>query len=113
MEIINIFLIIFALFAWSRAIINYKKKRLSTNEFIFWTMIWILVMFVSILPGIFGGIADLLGTESGLKLLVYLSIIILFYLIYRLYVTTKKMNKNLTLIVRRMAINYKNRRSLE
>jgi len=104
MEIISIILMIFALFAWSRAILNYRKKRLSLNEFIFWTLVWFLVILASIIPAVFGDIADILGIESGINLLVYISIILLFYLMYRSYVKIKQIHQELTKIVRNIAI---------
>ncbi|MBW2973136.1 DUF2304 family protein [Candidatus Woesearchaeota archaeon] len=109
MEIISIILIIFALFAWSRAILNYKKKRLSINEFVFWTIVWFLVILVSLLPAIFSEFAELIGIQSGINLLIYVSIVLLFYLMYRLYVKTKQTHQELTKIVRNIAIQKRKR----
>ena len=104
MEIIQILLIIFALFAWSRVIINYRKKRLSTNEFVFWSLVWILVVVVSIIPDIVSNFAKVIGIQTGMNLLIYASIIVLFYLIYRLYVKIENINNEMTKLVRRIAI---------
>ncbi|KYK25280.1 hypothetical protein AYK26_02250 [Euryarchaeota archaeon SM23-78] len=107
MEIIQILIIIFSLFALSRAFLRFKDNRLTKNEFIFWAVLWIAVIVVSIIPGITSTISPSLGITRGIDLIVYISIIVIFYLIFRLYVKIENMEKKITSIVRRISFSAK------
>ena len=109
MEIIQIVIIIFALFALSRVFLRFKDNKLTRNEFIFWIVIWVAVIIVSIIPSITGVLSQKLGIGRGIDLLIYLSIIVLFYLMFRLYVKLESVEKEITALVRRVALDKKDR----
>ena len=104
MEIIQLIILIFALFAYSRVLLRTKDKSISSSEFVFWSVVWIGVMVIALIPGITGNLAGLLGIGRGIDLMVYLSIIALFYLIFRMYVKVDKLEKNITRLVRSIAL---------
>jgi len=103
MEPIQVIGILFALFAYSRSIIRFKDNKITVKEFIFWTIIWVSVIIVSIVPGITAWISNLTGVRRPVDFLVYASIIILFYLIFRMYIKIDEINQNITKVVRHVA----------
>jgi len=104
MELIQIVGIIFALFALSRVVLQLKKRSMSFNEGLFWIFIWILVVVVLIFPEFTGYMANILGVGRGVDAIIYISIAILFYLIYRLYAKIDNLERQITHIVREIAI---------
>jgi len=103
MEIIQIIIVIFALFAFSRSLLRIRDKTISKSEFIFWSCLWLSIIVVALLPETISYFSESLGIEKGLNLIIYASIIFLFYLVFRLYVKIEKNNQNLTKIVREIA----------
>lgn len=104
-------MIIFAVFAWTRVILRLKDKHIRLSEFIFWSVIWLLVIIVAFIPSVTTSLADLLGISSGISLLVYLSVIILFYLVFRLYVKLEHQEQEITQLTRGLAIkNFEKKR---
>ena len=57
-----------------------------------------------IFPEFFGYVADILGVGRGVDALMYISIVVLFYLIYRLYAKVDTLERQITYIVREIAI---------
>ncbi|OGZ32156.1 MAG: hypothetical protein A2V69_00065 [Candidatus Portnoybacteria bacterium RBG_13_40_8] len=110
MEIIQILIVVFALFALSRAVLRFKDNKLTINEMIFWALIWAGIILVSFLPGITILLSGLLGIGRGIDLVIYISIIVLFYLIFRLYVKIEGMEKEVTFVVRKLALNSKEKK---
>jgi hypothetical protein len=110
MEIIQIVIVLFALFALSRALLRFKDNKLSKNEFLFWTAIWLAVIVVSFIPNITTQVSSLFGIGRGMDLIVYISVIILFYLIFRLYVKLEAVEKEVTLLVRKFALDTKEKK---
>ncbi|NPA63144.1 MAG: DUF2304 family protein [Methanococci archaeon] len=104
MEPIQIFGVVFALFALSRVIMQIKKRNINIDEGIFWIFIWSSVVIFLLFPECFGYLANFLGVGRGTDALIYISMVVLFYLIYRLYSKVDALEKQITHIVREIAI---------
>ncbi|PLW79471.1 DUF2304 domain-containing protein [Candidatus Woesearchaeota archaeon] len=105
MELFQILIIIFALFAFSRVMIQRKNKNFSFNEFIFWGGIWIVLIAVSFSKPILTYAAGILGFSRGVDILIYGGIIVLFYMLYRLYAKVDKQQQEITELVNRIAVD--------
>ena len=107
MEPIQIIAIIFALFALSRATLRLKDKSINNLQFMFWGLIWTIVIVVAFIPNITSSISQIFGIGRGMDLVVYVSIALLFYLMFRLYIKMDKLDRNITKVVRKIALKKK------
>ncbi len=101
-QLIAIIIIIFFIFRlyWQK-----QKNQISKNEFIFWLVFWLSsMMAVLALKKIDQFVADLGFSGSGIDILIYLAIVFLFYIIFRLRLRMEKIEKNITEIVRTISI---------
>ncbi len=106
-QIIALFIIAFFL---ARLFWQKQKKQIGTNEFLFWLIFWFLAAIAIIAIKLIDKLVARLGfTGSGIEVLLYLSIVLLFYLIFRLRLRLAKVERNLTKIVREIALNNKNK----
>lgn len=110
MEIIQILGIIFALFAFSRAYLRFKDDKLTKNEFVFWSLLWMFVIVVSLIPQILSLFSNIFGIQRGMDLIIVISIVVLFYLIFRLYVQHESVKREITMLVRKVALEDKNKK---
>jgi len=110
MEPIQIIAVLFALFAYSRAILRFKDKKITGKEFLFWSIIWISIIIVALLPGVTSWFSNLFGIRRPIDLGIYASIIILFYLIFRMYVKLEGVEQDITKVVRNMAMKKEKRK---
>jgi len=104
-SIIQILLILFALFAWSRAFLRMRGKNISIGEFSFWSIVWLAVIIIGLFPELISNLSEIVGIGRGTDLAIYVSIILLFYLMFRLYVKVDSQNREVTKLVREIAIN--------
>ena len=97
-------LIFIAIFIW-RLISQKKKGAINTNEFIFWLGFWstgaLAIIFIKTLDRL---VLQLGFAGSGINFLLYLAVISLFYLIFKLRLKVAKLDKQLTEIVRAIAL---------
>ena len=100
----HILVYIFLLFAWSRAGLRYKDRQISVWEFIFWSLLWVSIAVVSALPGLTDVLAAHLGIARGSDVVVYLSIMLMFYLLFRLYVKIGTTERRFSELVRSIAV---------
>ncbi len=101
---LQIVVVLFALFALSRVIFRLKESNITKKEAFFWSLVWIALIIVVFLPGVAGFIAGILGIGRAIDVVVYAAIIVLFYLIFRIYVRLEKIDHEITTIVRKIAI---------
>jgi len=104
MTIFQIIILIFVVIVILKSAKRAAKKEISFWLFAIWTIFWILVAVVDLFPVIINKLADLLKVGRGVDLMIYLALFVLFYLVFRLTLTINKTNKNLSEIVRKIAI---------
>ena len=108
MTLIQLLIAGFAALVLFRTLVSLKRKKISLAEFIFWAAIWGAVMMVAFLPGITTFLSEFLGVGRGVDVAVYFSILLLFFLLYRIIIRLEKIDYQITQIVRRQALKGKN-----
>lgn len=103
--LIQILISIFAFFAISRLIIKKIRAELGVSKFLIWLIFWLAVGVIVWIPDITQRLADLLGIGRGADLIFYLSILVLFYLIFKIYIKIERVERDITKIVRKDSIN--------
>jgi len=107
MLLIQILLILFFLFALSRVVLRYKKQELTIGSFVFWMLFWVLAGIVVVVPNSSAYLAEIVGIGRGADLVVYTTIALLFFMVFKLSVKIEKINKDITKIVREESLKEK------
>lgn len=98
--IATIFLVIATLKVWNK----YRDRTFSLRESVLWTVLWLAVGIVFWQPEITSRLAEFFGIGRGADLIVYIAIIVIVYLLFRLFVHVDKMDRQITKLVRTMAL---------
>ncbi len=109
MTSIQIIIALFVLFAMSRTFLRLREGELTGLSFAFWMINWTLVGVIGFWPGVTQRLADFLGIERGIDSVVYVSIVLLFYMIYRAYVKLEHIEHEITKIVREESLHELNK----
>ena len=112
---IQILLLAFVIFAISRVYLRLNENVISTRVAIFWFLIWTAALVGVSLPATTTKIAGFLGVGRGVDIIVYISLALLFYLVFRIYVMIEDLRHQITYLVREIALsgsskNRKNRK---
>ncbi|MBW3017369.1 DUF2304 family protein [Candidatus Woesearchaeota archaeon] len=102
-SIITLLMIVFAIFAYTKVIIRMKKGEITNAECAFSSTLWIGVIVVALIPSFATRVAEVLGIGRGVDAMIYLSILVLFYLVFRVYVKIEKIEHEITLLTRRFS----------
>lgn len=94
----------FLLFAVSRVLLRLKDGTLGVNNFIFWTLLFVVALIGVIEPKLTTVVARWLGINRGSDGVVYASILLLFYLIFRTNILLENLRHDLTELVRKLAL---------
>lgn len=102
---IQIVLSFFLLFAFSRVILRFKDGAVGLGQLFFWSGLWILAFFTIFYPSFTDFWARLLGIGRGADAIIYASVAVLFYLIFRIHVLIEDLRHEITKLVRQVAIS--------
>lgn len=83
---------------------SYKTKQISNSFFVLWILLWLIGLSAIYYPGLLSTIAGFLNIGRGVDFALYVSIILIFYLIYKINIKIGKVNRDLTKIVRKLTI---------
>lgn len=107
---IIIFQSLVVLFALATIIDIIKLKRqavLGIRGTLFWILFWVGVSFVVMWPQSVQMIARSFGIGRGSDFVLYVSVITLFFLVFRLHIKIENMNRDVTRVVREKALKKK------
>jgi small membrane protein len=107
MNILQIAVVIFALFAISRSYLRWKANNESLREFVLWIIVWSALVVIVFLPHVTQVPANILGIQRGIDVVVYAGIIALFYSTYRIYSKIERIEQDITKLTREMALRKK------
>jgi small membrane protein len=104
MSLIQGFIILFALFAISRTYLQFRAGKLTLAWLFVWVIFWIGTGVVAALPQTTDIAAKFVGVGRGADFLVYIAVIGLFYLMFRLFLKIEDLEREITQLVRKLAI---------
>lgn len=102
--LLQIIVTVAVLFAASRVLLLLKSRSISKGMAALWTMVWIAVLVIVFWPQTLGWISDVLGVQRGVDAAVYVSTLLLFYLMFRTNAKIDNTERRITELVREMAL---------
>ena len=102
----QLLLLPFVLAALAKVIHSYHQRRMPMPDFVFWSLVWIGTASVIIFPDATSWLAHLLGIGRGADLIIYMSLLVSFYLIFRLYLALARLEQAITKVVRAIALEH-------
>jgi len=100
MLLVQIFIAAFAVFAISRTFVRFREGAIGRGWLVFWVLFWLAAGAAALLPKSTEWFARLLGVGRGVDAVIYVSIICLFYIVFRIFVRLEKIEHDITLLVR-------------
>lgn len=86
---------------------KYRQQAVTMREFFLWTVFWLIASAVVIFPRSTDSVAQFLGIEKGADLIVYLALIFLFSALFFILVRLERLERDVTKIVRKRALEEK------
>ncbi len=100
---------LFAIIMLLKGVSSLNRGEMSVRKFILWIFVWAGISVIAIRPQFVSVFADLTGLESGINALIFFGFIFLFYLVFKLFIILEHLERDVTNIVRKKAIeDFKN-----
>lgn len=98
-----LFLIFSASTVWS-VVRRARNGALSGKSAIFWTLFWLTANIAVWRPNSTTILANRLGIGRGSDFVIYISLALIFYLLFRVHIKIEKVNREVTKVVRDRAL---------
>jgi hypothetical protein len=92
-----------------RIALQYRRQTISGKEFLFWSLFWVLAAAAIMVPNALTFLANTLGIGRGTDLAFYASFVIVGFMLFRMVVRMDKMERDITKIVRHLALEDQDR----
>lgn len=96
--------ILFGLFMLYFSFLHFKRREFNKSVFLFWGIIWVVFILVSIAPGILNPIASTLNFIRVMDLLVVLGFMFIIGVVFYDFSVIKRTEKKVDELVRTLAI---------
>ena len=110
MIILQILVSFFVLVVLGKLFKQYSIDKITLANFLLWCLLWLSVLLVFWQPDITSYLANFLGIGRGADLIIYIAILVLVYLVFRVFVRLQKLEKDLTKLIREEAIKNADKR---
>jgi len=104
MLVIQILIDLFVLYAIFRVGLRIKDRTITFGWGVLWLAFWFAVGIVVSIPQTTSILAAKFGVTRGVDLVIYLSVIALFWLFFRTMVKIEKLERTITTLVREIAL---------
>lgn len=101
---IQIILVFSAVVGALSVVLRFRSHEVTRASLMVWLTIWSAVAVVAIVPNSTAQIAKIVGVGRGVDVVMYASLIILFFLVFRCLVMLEKMRREITVLVREIAL---------
>ncbi|HBU06909.1 MAG TPA: DUF2304 domain-containing protein [Candidatus Magasanikbacteria bacterium] len=102
-----LFQILFTMFVLF-AIVNVIKRKqeglLGPKGLFFWLIFWLLAIVAVLWPNSTTILANYLGIGRGTDFVIYVALVIIFYLLFKLHIKLESVGRDITKVVRREAV---------
>lgn len=104
MSLVQIIFLFVVLTVWWRLYVRLKSGELTVKQFVEWFLLWLVIGFVVLVPDTVSYLALVLGVGRGSDLAVYGAIMLVLYLVFKLFARIERQERQLTRVVRELAL---------
>jgi len=98
---------LFVLFAIVSVIKRKKEGLLGPKGTIFWIVFWLAALVAVLWPNALQVLAEYVGIGRGVDLVIYVALVIVFYVLFKLNIKIEGLDRQLTKVVRKEALDNK------
>ena len=93
-----------------RLFLELKKNEISLLTFSIWLVFWLGALAISLFPNLSSILARLLGIGRGADLIIYFSLILIFYFIFSFEVRVRGIDQKIDQVVRALSLAEKDKK---
>lgn len=106
MILMQIFFLIIFIFAFCKVLVRYIHREIRFLDTLLWGAIWIGGGIIMLIPNSTFYVARFFGVQRGADIVIYITLVVLLFIIFRLTITLERYNKEITLLTRHKTLKH-------
>ena len=102
--IIEVFGVLFSVFALSRVFLRFREGRVSWGMMMIWSIAWLSIIAFILSPKSFEPISKAIGIQRPLDFMLIVGLMLSYYLTFRLYIYVEELHSDMAKVVREVAL---------
>lgn len=104
MPLITIILLLCAFFGLTITFFRAATKKMRLSVLVSWSLLWIFLGSVALVPEIASFMAGVLGVGRGADAVLYSAIVMIFFILFRIMMRIERIERDITKLVQREAL---------
>lgn len=104
MSVVQFIFLGIVLVVWWRLYVRLKTGEINLRGFLEWFLLWLAIGFVVLVPDTASYLAAAVGVGRGSDLVVYATLLLVLYVLFRIFIRLERQERQLTTIVRELAL---------
>lgn len=109
--IARIFVVAFTILIVAKSYLSYRARKESLTMTIFWIVTWLVITAVTFFPRLIDLIIDSQKAQGGIGTILGIGLIFIYFVIYRVYVKTDRVEKQLNQLIRNTALDQRSEKT--
>lgn len=101
---IQILVTLFSVLVIVKAVAKFQKKEVHGKTVLIWSVFWLVVIFLIWQPNLTNYLAAFLQVTRGADAVFYLSLVVIFYILFRIATRLERIETDITTLVREIAL---------
>lgn len=106
LRVFQLLFLVVAVAAIAHVVQKRRSGAFGPKGMVFWILFWLAVVVAVLWPTSTQILADVIGIGRGVDLVIYVAIVTLFYLIFKLHLKIEATSRDMTKLVRRNALEH-------
>ncbi len=102
--VIQILITLASAFVILKSVVSYSNRSIRLPTFVVWSLFWVAIIFFVWQPSLADRVASLLQVGRGADAMFYLSLIVIFYLLFKIFIRFERIDFQVTTLVREIAL---------
>ncbi len=88
-----------------KTVADFKKNKITLSTFLFWLILWLIILITAVMPQVTSFLERrLVGMGRGIDAAIYFSILLIFFILFKIIVRLEKIKQEITEIVCHLAL---------
>ncbi len=92
---------------FAHVLTQYRRRTIAAGAAVLWSLLWIAGAVLVLWPDLSSRLASAVGVGRGVDLILYIAILAVFYILFRVMVRLESIERSITDIVRKDALKNK------
>ncbi len=105
LSVYQLFVPLFSVLMVAKALSRFQRRRITVRELVVWVIVWGGLSFTALFPDfVMHWLSRITGIKSGINAIIFFLLVIIIYWMLNLQITREEHEREITEIVRRLAL---------